>query len=283
MIKPKKQLLENQSHTLCWYFLIIYRKIASLFSNKSKLMLIADQEDEHGLIRIFERGDYRFLEFGMHIEQSCVFMPDPSWLEYDYTRAMLMFALAHPTPKTALFLGLGAGTLTTACLKFLPLTAANAIELRSEVVDFAKSHLALPDDPRLTIEVGDALSALDAQPPADLIFLDLYTDSGPSAGHSAWDFLGHCQNKLNPNGWLVINQWAINDGTPQNASTLRVRFKKYYWECLVESGNVVLLVPQNKAQVLDTVLLQKRITELEPDLGYSLQALFNNIKLTDNH
>lgn len=73
------------------------------------------------MIRVVQIGAYRFLEFGDAIEQSCVFQGDPSWLEYDYTRAMLLGALCHDAPETALFLGLGAGNLTQACLKFLPL------------------------------------------------------------------------------------------------------------------------------------------------------------------
>ena len=83
--------------------------------------LLAEVHDEFGMIRVLEVADYRFLEFGDAIEQSCVFTADPSWLEYDYTRAMLIGALCHEHPESALFLGLGAGTLTQACLKFLPL------------------------------------------------------------------------------------------------------------------------------------------------------------------
>src|SRR5471032_2686655 len=92
--------------------------------------LLAEVQDEFGIVRVLEVADYRFLEFGDAIEQSCVFTSDPSWLEYDYTRAMLIGALCHEQPESALFLGLGAGTLTQACLRFLPLEDVEAIELR---------------------------------------------------------------------------------------------------------------------------------------------------------
>ena len=84
--------------------------------------ILAEVHDDFGMIRVLEVEDYRFLEFGDAIEQSCAFTADPSWLEYDYTRAMLIGALCHDAPESALFLGLGAGTLTQACMKFLPLT-----------------------------------------------------------------------------------------------------------------------------------------------------------------
>lgn len=78
----------------------------------SEERLLVEERDEYGVIRVIESGDYRFLEFGDGVEQSCVFMPDPAWLEYDYTRAMLLGGLCHSQPRRALFLGFGAGSLT---------------------------------------------------------------------------------------------------------------------------------------------------------------------------
>ena len=94
--------------------------------------VLAEVKDSFGVIRVVEVGDYRFLEFGDGIEQSCVFTSDPSWLEYDYTRAMFMAGLFHEAPETALFLGLGAGNLTQACLKYFPLDDVEVIELRPD-------------------------------------------------------------------------------------------------------------------------------------------------------
>ena len=39
-------------------------------------------------------------------------------------------------------------------------------------------------------------------------------------GHLAWKFLENCQQRLNPGGWLIINQWAANDGKPLGAALL---------------------------------------------------------------
>lgn len=71
----------------------------------SEERLLVEERDEYGVIRVIESGDYRFLEFGDGVEQSCVFMPDPAWLEYDYTRSMLLGGLCHSQPRRALFLG----------------------------------------------------------------------------------------------------------------------------------------------------------------------------------
>ncbi|AMB78805.1 spermidine synthase [Pseudomonas sp. Lz4W] len=240
--------------------------------------LLAEVHDDFGMIRVLEVADYRFLEFGDAIEQSCVFTADPSWLEYDYTRAMLIGALCHEAPESALFLGLGAGTLTQACLKFLPLEDVEAIELRPDVPRLAIEYLGLDDDPRLYIRIGDALELLDSAEPADLVFVDLYNDLGPATGHLAWKFLEDCQKKLSANGWLVINQWATDDGKPLGAALLRGLYHRHYWELPVKEGNVILLVPSDLDQTLDIEALTARAQALAPRLGYSLDSLIKAIR-----
>ena len=240
--------------------------------------LLAEVHDDFGMIRVLEVADYRFLEFGDAIEQSCVFTADPSWLEYDYTRAMLIGALCHDAPESALFLGLGAGTLTQACLKFLPLEDVEAIELRPDVPRLAIEYLGLDDDPRLYIRIGDALELLDSAEPADLIFVDLYNDLGPAAGHLAWTFLESCQKKLAANGWLIINQWATDDGKPLGAALLRGLYHRHYWELPVKEGNVILMVPADLEQTLDIDALAARAQALAPRLGYSLESLIKAIR-----
>lgn len=240
--------------------------------------LLAEVHDAFGVIRVLEVGDYRFLEFGEAVEQSCVFTADPSWLEYDYTRAMLVGALCHEAPESALFLGLGAGTLTQACMKFLPLDDVEVVELRPDVPRLAMEYLGLDDDPRLTVRIGDALELLPTTETADLIFVDLYTDTGPGVGHLAWRFLEDCQKRLNPGGWLVINQWAGDDGRPLGAALLRGLFHRHYWECPVKEGNVVLIIPSDLDQRLDQVALRARAEALAPRLGYSLQPLLDVLR-----
>jgi len=241
-------------------------------------VLLEEVIDDHGRIRVVEVGPYRFLEFGEEVEQSCVFTQDPAWLEYDYNRAMLLGALCHPQPRRALFLGLGAGTLTQACLKWLPLEAVEALELRSAVPRLARQHLGLGEDPRLQIRIGDALELLDSAEPADLIFVDLYTDVGPSSAHLAWRFLENCQAKLNPGGWLMINQWSATDGKPLGAALLRGLFRHHYWECPVVEGNVILLVPASLEQELDQPETRRRARELTPQIGFDVESYLDNLR-----
>jgi spermidine synthase len=122
------------------------------------------------------------------------------------------------------------------------------------------------------------LELLESAESADLIFVDLYTDVGPGVGHLAWTFLENCQKKLNPGGWLVINQWATDDGKPLGAALLRGLYHRHYWELPVKEGNVILLVPSELDQALDLDALSTRAELLAPRLGYSLQPLIKAIR-----
>ena len=139
-----------------------------------------------------------------------------------------------------------------------------------QLARLAIEYLGLDDDPRLYIRIGDALQLLDSAESADLIFVDLYTDAGT--------FLESCQKKLNPGGWLVINQWATDDGKPLGAALLRGLYHRHYWELPVKEGNVILLVPSELDQALDLESLSARAEALAPRLGYSLQPLIKAIR-----
>jgi len=254
------------------------KEYAVLVEQQIERKIIAQETDEYGVIRVVEVNGYRYLEFGDSFEQSCVLYDNPLYLKYDYTRAMLLASLCHEHPETALFLGLGAGSLTEVCLATLPLEDVEVLELREPLPRMAMEHLAMTDDPRLTIRIGDALELIDTAETADLIYLDMYTDLGPSAGHLAWGFLTKCQNKLNPGGWLIINQWATLDGSPLGAALLRGLFYRHYWEIPVKEGNVILLVPYSFEQTPSIPLMRQQAERIGEQLGYDISYLIEAIR-----
>ena len=254
------------------------KEYAVLVEQQIERRIIVEETDEYGVIRVVEVNGYRYLEFGDRFEQSCVLYDNPLYLKYDYTRAMLLASLCHEHPETALFLGLGAGSLTEVCLATLPLEDVEVLELREPLPRMAMEHMAMTDDPRLTIRIGDALELIDTAETADLIYLDMYTDMGPSAGHLAWGFLTKCQNKLNPSGWLIINQWATLDGSPLGSALLRGLFYRHYWEIPVKEGNVILLVPYSFDQSPSIPLLREQAARVGEELGYDISYLIDAIR-----
>ena len=75
--------------------------------------------DDFGLIRVTELGELRYLFFGEQTEQSCGLIGNPAWLEYDYTRAMLLAGYWLEDTQRVLALGLGGGSLVSAVLTHL--------------------------------------------------------------------------------------------------------------------------------------------------------------------
>ncbi len=268
---------------LAWLIYSLYqalrmRKEPAVLIEQSSRQLIVEEHDEYGVIRVVEEDRFRYLEFGNQVEQSCVLVENPLWLKYDYTRAMLLASLCHEYPETALFLGLGAGSLTEVCLATLPLEDVEVLELREPLPRIAMDYLGMTDDPRLTIRIGDALELIDSAETADLIYLDMYTDTGPSAGHLGWKFLETCQDKLNPGGWLIINQWATLDGRPLGAALFRGLFYRHYWEIPVKEGNVILLVPYSFEQHPSLELLHSQAARVGEILGYDISYLIESIR-----
>ena len=265
---------------------LLYRLYQRLCLGKESVVLmdiasrqiIVEEYDEFGVIRVVEEDGFRYLEFGSEVEQSCVLTENSLWLKYDYTRAMLLASLCHEHPETALFLGLGAGSLTEVCLATLTLEDVEVLELRAPLPRIAMDYLGMTDDPRLTIRIGDALELIDSAETADLIYLDMYTDNGPSAGHLAWQFLEKCQDKLNPGGWLIINQWATLDGMPLGAALFRGLFYRHYWEIPVQEGNVILLVPYSFEQYPSLELLHSQAARVAQILGYDISYLIENMR-----
>jgi len=241
--------------------------------------IIAQTVDDFGLISVIEyTATTRYLYFGQNMEQSAVLMHDPSFLIYTYNRAMLLFALAHNNPQSALFLGLGAGSLVKAALSFLPLNKAEVIEIRKTVVDYAYQYLGFNPDLRLKINIGDAQKIIDNCTTYDLIFMDLYTIEGPSKANFDKSFINKCHQKLNVGGLLIINAWSDENDVPLGNKMLHQMFDGYYWQLQVDEGNVIIAVPKSTNQIINKAELSKKIIGLRGALGYSLEQLVKRIK-----
>jgi len=250
--------------------------LVNLIGNKK---IVAWANNEFGTVSVLEfTNSIRYLYFGSDMEQSAVLMAQPSFLMYTYNRAMLLGAFLHQNPQTALFLGLGGGSLVQAALEFLPLDAALAIEINPHVIDFAYNYLNFRPDLRLSLQQGDAAQLIQNCGKFDLIFSDLYNAKGPSDANFKRDFLAQCFSKLNKNGWLIINQWSDENDVPMAADMLRELFNAKYWELLVPEGNVILFIPQNQNAKINQAELKKITSKLKDALGYSLNSLITKIR-----
>ena len=244
--------------------------------------LLERRRDDYGALRITEnREGYRFLYFGELTEQSCIFMADPAWLEYDYTRAMLLGAFWAPARPEMTLLGLGGGALANSLVRHFNPGRVRVVELRAEVLALARHWLGLSDDPRLQVRIGCAERYIAAAPAScDLLFVDLYMEGGLSRLQLQADFFRKCQRALRPGGVLVINQWQMGEtGLPYAATMLADLFGDQFLQVQVEEGNIILFISAEGEPplTLDRPRMHAWAAALQEQLGYSLQPYINNL------
>ncbi len=176
--------------------------------------------DHYGEIVVRDKGSERILSFGRNTRQSAMLPDTPGALPLLYTQAMMTALLFQAQPKKALFLGLGAGTMPCFLLRHCPDCQVDCVELRKEVVRVAHTYFDLPEnDPRLRVHLDDALHFLESRTTGDydLIFSDLFSESGPANCVQEKNFLADCRNNLSRNGILICNTWTV---TTPNFSSL---------------------------------------------------------------
>lgn len=240
--------------------------------------------DDFGLIRVTELGELRYLFFGEQTEQSCGLIGDPTWLEYDYTRAMLLAGYWLENTDRVLALGLGGGSLVCAVLTHLQPRQVTAVELRSGVVEVARRWFGLPDDSRLEVLIDSAENVVPReQASADLVLLDLYMEGGITALQLRMDFLEQCHRALRPGGLMVVNQWQLgHTGQPYAAERLQKLFGDRYLQVEVEEGNIILFIPQAGELALDQDAMRRWADSLEPQLGYSLRPFVEVLRRAED-
>lgn len=173
--------------------------------------IIHRTHDRFGKIEVIDHGKERILSFGKQTRQSVMLRDSPHTLSLVYTQAMMTALLFQRQPQKALFLGLGGGTMPSFLLHHYPACRVDCVELRQEVVHAACTYFNLPaDKQRLRIIVDDASHFLACCPPGayDLIFLDIFSESGPASCMHDKNFLAACRRNLSDHGILICNAWT---------------------------------------------------------------------------
>lgn len=109
------------------------------------------------------------------------------------------------SPKSALLLGLGAGTLAHLLTRRFPDIRIVGVDIDPEIVEFARLHfdLALPN---LQVVVGDALAyAAHCTDRFDYVAVDLFCGHAFQRGALSRPFLRHLKTIAGPKGEIAVN------------------------------------------------------------------------------
>lgn len=196
-------------------------------------------------ILVSESAGVRYLHFSSHWIQGAMRVARPWALELDYTREMMAALLLRPDPawpKSALLIGLGAGSLTKFLYRHRPAARLTAVEIDAEVVHVARLQFKLPpEDERLTVEIDDGADLIAAsQRQFDLIMVDGFDENARTGRLDTLPFYLNCKARLSANGLFVTNLLSKRKGVRKSLERIEEAFDG---RCLAfpscDSGNVV--------------------------------------------
>ena len=186
-------------------------------------LVIHQSHDDEGIIEVVEQNGERALHFGSPARQSSMLINDPNRLTSLYARAMMAALLFNDHPREVLLIGLGGGSLAKFLLNEFEDCRLKVVEFRSSVLKVARSHFALPFNPRMKIKIGCGAQHVLQQSRSqeelyDLIMIDAYDDAGMAPEVSSMNFFDNCRTLLAKDGLLVINLWGTDKPLYQQVS-----------------------------------------------------------------
>lgn len=235
-------------------------------------------------VDISEEAGVRYLHFGSEWIQGAMRIRKPDALELEYTREMMLGLLLRdpPWPRSALLVGLGAGSLTKFIYRHLPATRITVVEIEPQVHAVARQFFKLPDDDeRLNVVIGDGVDYMnDGKRRFDCILVDGFDENARAGALDSAPFYAACRARLTSRGLLAVNLFGQRRGYKASVARLEEAF----------DGRVVILPPGESGNVIgfgcgdeaiDTDLdeLRERAAQLKAEAGLDLRPTISRLQL----
>jgi spermidine synthase len=179
-------------------------------------------------IEISEQAGVRYLHFSSAWVQGAMRIQRPNALELAYTREMMAGLLLRdpPWPRTALLIGLGAGSLTKFIYHHLPATRITVVEIDPQVEVVARQHFMLPDDPRrLRVLIADGADyMLQGGSNYDYILVDGFDRKARAGVLDTLPFYQAARARLSERGLLSVNLLGRERGFQASAQRIEEAF-----------------------------------------------------------
>jgi spermidine synthase len=224
--------------------------------------------------QISEAAGVRYLHFGSESVQGAMRIARPWALELEYTREMmacLLFRAEPNWPRTALVIGLGAGSLTKFLHRYRPDARLCTVEIEPVVVVLARQYFKLPaDDQRFKVSIGDGAEFIARSKKSyDLLLVDGFDADARSGDLDTMPFYLNAKRCLRNGGLFVTNFLSRRKSFNKSVTRLDEAFDGrvlVFPPC--ESGNVVAFatvgptLEMSFGRMLKNALLLKRETSL---------------------
>ncbi len=221
-------------------------------------------------VEISEHKGIRYLHLSNNTVQSAMRLSDPYRLELTYTQAMMGCLLFNDSPRNALLIGLGGGSLAKFLYRHFSDMHIAAVEINQKVIDAAYDFFFLPrDDHRLQVICADARQYPMIENSWDGIFLDGFDANFQVTELASADFYDRCAAALTPNGILTVNLWGSDPNFELYRQRLAIAFERRTLSLPAEKrGNVIVFAFAAPTAYRDWSILRLRARQLQ--LRYNL-------------
>lgn len=235
-------------------------------------------------IQVSETAGVRYLHFSSHWIQGAMRVARPWALELEYTREMMAALLLRPDPdwpRSALLIGLGAGSLTKFLYRYRPQSYLTVVEIDPEVVDIARLYFKLPaQDERLNILLDDGAEFIArTRQHFDLIMVDGFDEKGRPGMLDTLPFYLNCKARLSDAGLLVTNLLTKRRSARPSLERLATAFDERvlaFPSC--SSGNVIAFAATGTPIELSLGELKTLARELKSQTELNLLPTINRLE-----
>jgi spermidine synthase len=181
-------------------------------------------------------------------KQGGIYLSDPLKLYFEYCKVSLVaLAFLEYEPGSALFVGLGAGSLPRYLSNYYPKAVIDVVEVDGEMLDVARRFFYFSETKNMKVHVEDGRSFLRKKGRKyDVVFLDAYQVSAIPYHLSTVEFLEEVRARVNDSGVVVANIVAQEKNRAFNAmlaTYARVFPNVYVFEGISSYNTVVIAAP----------------------------------------
>lgn len=156
-------------------------------------------------LHVTDNDGVRLLRFERN-HQSSMRLDDPFETDIRYVGYLHIALAVKPDAERMLAIGLGGGSFVKRAWRDYPALEIDAVELDPQVVEIAYAFFALPQDPRITVTVGDGREVLAISSATyDIIVIDAFDDDRVPRPLTTEEFMRLCRDHLSPDGVIAYN------------------------------------------------------------------------------
>ena len=236
-------------------------------------------------VNISEEAGVRYLHFGSDWVQGAMRIARPWSLELAYTREMMAGLLLRDAPhwpRSALLVGLGAGSLAKFIYRNFPDCRSTVVEINPQVEFIARQYFRLPDDPpRLAVVIGDGADyMLAGERRFDYILVDGFDADARAGALDTLPFYQACRARLSDHGLFCVNLLGRNKGFAGSVERIQAAFDgrtAVFPSC--DSGNTIAFATAGDPVEITLEAMRENALRLKKASGLDLLPTVSRLQL----